>query len=90
MENISEFTSSITAMDESGGYVSKFKLTGLPKESVLYSNLIVNLLVDYIRDSDGIPHTKTVNLILRYSKNSSHFFIDNDSKSKFRKERIFA
>ncbi|EAR84001.2 transmembrane protein, putative (macronuclear) [Tetrahymena thermophila SB210] len=59
MENISSFQSKITPLDEQNGYVSQIDIYAIPQQSVLYSILQINLLADFIRDKDGIPHSQS-------------------------------
>ncbi|KAL4431824.1 hypothetical protein ABPG74_015264 [Tetrahymena malaccensis] len=59
MENISTFQSKITPLDEINGYVSQIDIYAMPQQSVLYSILQINLLADFIRDKDGIPHSQS-------------------------------
>jgi len=60
MQNIDSFTSTITPLDQSGDFVSKLKIVAKPNESVMYSELLIDLLTDYICDEFGVPHSKTV------------------------------
>lgn len=58
MLNIQSFHSTITPLDlSSDGYVSQLKIVAVPLESVMFSELKIDLLTDYIRDINGIPHT---------------------------------
>lgn len=62
MVNIQSFHSTITPLDlSSDGYVSQLKIVAVPLESVMFSELKIDLLTDYIRDINGIPHTADVN-----------------------------
>lgn len=61
MLNIQSFHSSITPIDlTSDGYVSQLKIIAVPLESVMFSELTIDLLTDYIRDANGIPHSADV------------------------------
>jgi len=60
MQNIDSFTSTITPLDQVGDFVSKLKIVAKPNESVMYSELLIDLLTDYICDEFGVPHSKTV------------------------------
>lgn len=62
MVNIQSFHSTITPLDlSSDGYVSQLKIVAVPLESVMFSELKIDLLTDFIRDANGIPHSADVN-----------------------------
>lgn len=63
MQNIDSFTSTITPLDQSGDFVSKLKIVAKPNESVMYSELLIDLLTDYICDEFGVPHSKTNSML---------------------------